>query len=64
MSKTRALVAGVVAFIGSNVLVYVIFSILPLSAVPSVVGAINGLLVGGAFATVSYRHTSEGCRDY
>lgn len=57
--KTRALVTGVVAFISSGVLAYVLFSILPMSDVPAVVGFSTGLLVGSVFAAVSYRHTSE-----
>ena len=57
--KTRALVTGVAAFISSGALGYVLFSILPMSAAPAVVGAVTGVLVGSAFAAVSYRHMSE-----
>lgn len=57
--EARALVTGIVAFISSGALAYLFFSTLPMSAIPSIVGAVTGLLVGSMFAMVSYRHTSQ-----
>lgn len=57
--KTRAVVAGISALMSSGILAYAFCSIFPPSTNPGAIAAVVGVLVGSAFAIVSYRHTSQ-----
>ena len=56
--KTRAIVTGFVALMTSSAMAFALCSLVQ-SGNPWAVAGVTGALVGCAFATVAYRHTSE-----
>lgn len=56
---TRAVVTGFSALMSSGILAYAFSSLFPPLTNPGAIAAVTGLLVGGAFAIVSYGHTSQ-----
>jgi membrane associated rhomboid family serine protease len=57
--KTRAVVTGISALMSSGILAYAFCSLFPPLMSPEAIAAVTGVLVGGTFAAVSYRHTSQ-----
>lgn len=57
----RGTVTGAVAMISSCALTFALFGLVPLSLSADrwMTAGVTGVLVGGVFALISYRHTSE-----
>jgi len=55
----RTVVTGVVALVGSSALVSALFSLFPPVGDPWAVASVTGVIVGSAFAAVSFSHASE-----